>query len=267
MKKNKNLWIYPLAIIGFALMLMNGCKKDESSSKKDPVITWSNPADIPYGTSLSATQLNATADAAGTFVYTPAIGTILNAGTNQDLKVDFTPTDAETYNTASKTVKINVTIAIGDNYQGGKVAYISVSGDPGYVAGQIHGLIAAPGDQSTGIQWYNGSYTITGATATALGTGNDNTATIVASQGVGNYAAKLCSDLVLGSYSDWFLPSKDELNKLYINRVAIGGFASENYWSSSEAGINSAWKQQLTNGLQGMLYKNNDYYVRAVRAF
>ena len=172
----------------------------------------------------------------------------------------------KTYNTASKTVKINV-LYIGDSYRGGKVAYILQVGDPGYVAAEAHGLIAAPGDQSTGIQWYNGSYTTTGATATALGTGNDNTATIVASQGAGSYAAKLCSDLVLGGYSDWFLPSKDELNKLYINRVAIGGFANDNYWSSSEAGLNGAWKQHFSTGMQGSLYKNNDYYVRSVRAF
>jgi len=218
MKKNKRLWIYPLAIMGFVLILINGCKKDETSSSKDPVITWANPADITYGTLLSATQLNATADAAGSFVYTPAIGTILSVGANQDLRVDFTPTDAAAYNTASKTVKISVTIAVGDSYQGGKVAYILVSGDPGYVAGQTHGLIAASSDQSTGIQWYNGSYTVTGATATALGTGNDNTVTIFNNQGAGNYAAKLCYDLVLGGYDDWFLPSKDELDKLYINK-------------------------------------------------
>ncbi|MBK7028009.1 MAG: fibrobacter succinogenes major paralogous domain-containing protein [Bacteroidales bacterium] len=84
------------------------CKKDETTKKKDPVITWANPADISFGTVLSATQLNATADVAGTFVYTPAIGTTLTIGLNQDLKVDFKPADASNYNPASKTVKINV---------------------------------------------------------------------------------------------------------------------------------------------------------------
>jgi uncharacterized protein (TIGR02145 family) len=89
--------------VGFSVRCLMG------SSKTDPVITWSNPADIVYGTLLSATQLNATADVPGTFVYTPAIGTQLNAGANQDLKVDFTPTDAVNYNATSKTVKITVT--------------------------------------------------------------------------------------------------------------------------------------------------------------
>ncbi|RYD95725.1 MAG: hypothetical protein EOP54_15300, partial [Sphingobacteriales bacterium] len=79
--------------------------------KATPVITWANPADITYGTALTAMQLNATSNVAGTFVYTPALTTILNAGANQNLKVDFTPTDAANYAAVSKTVRINVTKA------------------------------------------------------------------------------------------------------------------------------------------------------------
>ena len=109
MKKKNRIWIFPLMIMGTFLMLTSSCKKDETTSKKDPIITWANPADISFGTLLSATQLNATADVPGTYVYIPAIGTKLNEGANQDLKVDFTPIDVTTYNTASKTVKINVT--------------------------------------------------------------------------------------------------------------------------------------------------------------
>ena len=73
-----------------------------------PTITWRNPDGIPYGTPLSATQLNATANVPGTFVYTPPAGTVLNAGT-YTLHVNFTPTDTTSYSTASKdvTLKIN----------------------------------------------------------------------------------------------------------------------------------------------------------------
>ncbi len=78
-----------------------------------PTITWNNPVDIKSGTALSATQLNATANVPGTFVYTPASGTVLSVGAIQDLKADFTPTDATNYNTASKTVQINVTQSTG----------------------------------------------------------------------------------------------------------------------------------------------------------
>jgi uncharacterized repeat protein (TIGR03803 family) len=76
--------------------------------KQTPVITWSNPADITYPTALSGTQLNATANIAGVFVYTPASGTVLNAGNGQTLHVNFTPTDTVNYNNASKDALINV---------------------------------------------------------------------------------------------------------------------------------------------------------------
>ncbi len=75
--------------------------------KATPSITWENPADIVYGTALSATQLNATSSVDGSFVYTPAAGAKLDAGQSQNLKVEFTPTNAN-YSTASKTVQINV---------------------------------------------------------------------------------------------------------------------------------------------------------------
>jgi hypothetical protein len=73
--------------------------------------------------------------------------------------------------------------------------------------------------------------------------------------------------LVLNGYSDWYLPSKDELNKLYINRVAIGGFTTYFYWSSSEVEVSSAWHQYFFNGAQRIDFKASQFSVRAVRAF
>jgi hypothetical protein len=159
-------------------------------------------------------------------------------------------------------------LSIGDSYQGGIIAYIFASGDPCYIAGEIHGLIASPSDQGTLERWNNWSYKITGAIATALCTGNANTNTIVTNQGAGNYAAQLCTDLILGDYSDWFLPSKDELYKLYLNRTEIGGFASGYYWSSTQGSVSDvAWTQSFINGFQGLFDTSNGAHVRAVRAF
>ena len=167
-------------------------------------------------------------------------------------------------------------LVVGDAYQGGKVAYILVSGDPGYDANTQHGLIAATSDQSTGIgiRWYNGSNTITGATGTAIGTGLSNTNTIIASQGgtATSYAAGLARAYTGGGYTDWYLPSKDELNKLYINRTTIGGFASggiegDFYWSSSEFSSSEAWDQEFNVGYQGNGIKSYPTYVRAIRSF
>jgi hypothetical protein len=77
-------------------------------TKATPVINWSNPADIVYGTALGAIQLNATANVPGSFNYTPAAGTVLNAGAGQPLLASFTPTDSNNYNATSKSVMINV---------------------------------------------------------------------------------------------------------------------------------------------------------------
>ncbi len=159
-------------------------------------------------------------------------------------------------------------LVLGESYKGGKIAYFFVPGDPGYKSTETHGIIAAPSDQSIGIQWYNGSPLITGATDKSIGKGNSNTQKIVTIQGSGTYAAKLCSDLVTGTYSDWHLPSCDELNKLYINRNAIGGFANYYYWSSSEDNANYAWLQDFSTGKQMVNnYKGSPVYVRAIREF
>ena len=72
-----------------------------------PAVTWSSPAPITYGTALSGTQLNATSTAAGAFTYSPAIGSVLNAGT-QTLEVTFTPTNTTDYSSATATVALTV---------------------------------------------------------------------------------------------------------------------------------------------------------------
>jgi hypothetical protein len=80
-------------------------------------------------------------------------------------------------------------------------------------------------------------------------------------------AGRLAGALELGGQDDWFLPSKDELNQMYIWRIAIGGFTSDGYWSSSEFSASIAWSQIFLLGGQSDSDKDSVRYVRPVRAF
>jgi hypothetical protein len=124
---------------------------------------------------------------------------------------------------------------------------------------------------------------VTVGTLTDIGTGQANTAALVAAMGstayisrsssttttTADYAARLCDNLVIGDYDDWFLPSKDELGLMYDNLKAngVGGFSGIFYWSSSEYDADDAWGHVFANGEQRY---NDDFFgncVRAVRAF
>ena len=81
--------------------------------KISPVLSWSTPPDLEFGTMLSDTQLNATANVTGTFIYQPPSGTFLDPGSNQQLKVTFLPDDTTDYILVSKLVNIRVFLHTG----------------------------------------------------------------------------------------------------------------------------------------------------------
>ena len=126
---------------------------------------------------------------------------------------------------------------------------------------------------------------ITGADGTAIGDGQQNSIDIVGECAAAGIAARLAFDLTLGGQSDWFSPSKDELNALCkwafndtVNAscnnggfgglsLTSGGFSTGYYWSSSELDNNSAWVRDFYYGYQGSGGKFISFFVRPVRAF
>ena len=182
-------------------------------------------------------------------------------------------------------------LSIGDTAEGGIIFYLDPSG--------CHGLVSALTDQQTGngATWYNpsctygrqingfenGPFVDTRTFETGLFGGKYNTWVINFLQGGSTSAAAICSAYTGGSFNDWYLPSIEELNKMYLNigngnslgLGNIGGFANRHYWSSTEIPTyidnhynHSAFSQEFGYGQQTNFNKSNGYlYVRAIRAF
>jgi len=169
---------------------------------------------------------------------------------------------------------------IGESYGGGIVFYVYDNGK--------HGLIAATSDQIISTRWYGGSYTNTRARADGVGAGFKNTSIIIAVQSGtytpaydgGTFAATVCNEYSVNvndiNYGDWYLPSKHELNLLFLQRYKVGNFPniSGSYWSSTEYfnpkvvdSYKLAWYQNFINGKQEYLDKKTTFSVRAIRAF
>ena len=159
-------------------------------------------------------------------------------------------------------------VQIGDYRDGGIVFWVDTTGQ--------HGLICDIQDLGTA-EWGCYGTVIVGANGTAIGTGQQNTNDILVgcSQSSG-IAAEICNNSIAQGFSDWFLPSKDELSQMYQNKAIIeasaisnGGsaFATYYYWSSSEFDFYNAWEQYFNDGYQSINYKFSTYNIRAVRAF
>jgi hypothetical protein len=154
---------------------------------------------------------------------------------------------------------------------GGYIIY-----DKGVVTYGWRYLEAAPDDLPAPIRW-GPANTAVNETDTAIGAGKANTQRIVPviNRRGEDGAALLCTALNINGFEDWFLPSKDELNLMYVNlkKKGLGGFGDGYYWSSSEFNYYDAWVQRFRDGSQNNSYsytngdKGSAHSVRAIRAF
>lgn len=141
----------------------------------------------------------------------------------------------------------------------------------GFYVGDLNGyrIICAPIEGQTTAMWKTSLTSTVGADS--LTDGYQNTTDMTASGASDHPAANFCRNLIIGGFTDWYLPSKNELNLLYQNKSALeaagaGAFSSRDYyWSSSEYSTKHAWFQYFYNGTQTNFYKDHADYVRAIR--
>jgi len=189
--------------------------------------------------------------------------TTTNAGTIRWNGTDFEGYDGSQWINLGVAATGTCGLSIGDTYAGGIIFYLDGTG--------CHGLVAKANDETGTYEWQLQNFD-TWALASGIYGGAQNTKKSIARALVNSStcpAASVCDNLSSGGYTDWYLPSKDELDMMYVNLHlhGLGGFASNYYWSSTEYDAGSAWIQYFSSGLQ---YYGNKYgasYVRAVRAF
>ena len=168
--------------------------------------------------------------------------------------------EATTYGNEYSFKTVVSKLYLGMEYKGGILFYLNPTGGGG--------LIVITNDLSSSYAWGCSGVNVTGATNTGIGGGISNSEAIVNACS-GESAAKLCEDLVYATYSDWFLPSMDELEIMYKNiKISdLEKFSSGYYWSSNQKDANTAYRYGFLGGNKGEADKSLKQYVRAIRKF
>jgi hypothetical protein len=155
---------------------------------------------------------------------------------------------------------------LGEHKEGGVVFWLDPSG--------VHGLVSAMVDQDYASWGCFGTLIGPDAEHSGIGTGDTNTAAIIAGCADPGIASSLCDTLTLNGYTDWYLPAVDELWEMFTQRASIGGFVTNLYWSSTEfwsiddSSGEGAWIVWFDgDGLSGWTSKAGFLNVRCIRKF
>jgi len=214
---------------------------------------------VAYGTTASPTIAGTiTIDGTGTGAFTSQLSG-LTSGTQYYVRAYATNSVGTVYGNELSFTTNAQSLAIGMSYAGGIIFELDSTGQ--------HGLVCAPSDQGN-FPW--GCFgTDIPNTSTSVGSGATNTAYIMSVCFQRPIAASVCADLVLNGYSDWYLPSRDELQMMYsrLHLQGLGGFGGGWYWSSSQFNPINAWFMNFVGGNVSNSKKGDGYQVRAVRAF
>ena len=238
----------PASNISITGAILNGSVDDNLLST---TVSFEYGTTISYGNEITATQSPVTGN-----INVSASISGLTVGTTYHFRIKAVNSLGTSYGNDLTFLYVYY----GTTYQGGLVFYIDNTGQ--------HGLVCATTDQSTGAAWGCTGTNIVGADGVTVNSGKQNTIDIINGCITDGIAAKICYNLDLNGFNDWFLPSLAEMNLMYNFKVnGYGSFADNYYWSSTEYSANSARYVLFSNGSPGYNGKDSMYNVRAIRAF
>ena len=249
---------------------------NETVTASSAVVT----ASISSGGTLIGTTTATASSGVATFSNLRVDGTVGTTYTISYTALDLPIASATVTLTGTTCDGATFTCQVGDiGPGGGKIFYVAPTtftqlGATGLMCSTACKYLEAAPTSGTGAwtdafyRWSGNIDTLIGTTGTAIGTGYKNTLAIVAQSNTSDRAATVSRGYSgPNSLRDWFLPSKDELNELYLQKTIVGGFQQNYYWSSSESNTTSSFDQNFTGGSQGTTVKDGEDYVRPIRAF